>query len=360
MSKPVSAGRVEGLFRPNEELSGPFEEVTVVEYRGLRNLRLQGLGRVNLIAGVNNSGKTSLLEAMYLLAKQTDWRGLGDINRLRNTTYAELWSAGQLSAAVEARRGGVAVSVRLTLERQEIGPGKDQNLEVLRHRVKIDSLQAERRQNATIHETKDVKKGEVEYDPGGGGGTTWASRANLSATYRNDLLPHHLKVAHDESLAAGSKPKVIEFLRKHLDPGIRNVELTSQQGFLVSHEAFDLPQPLWTFGEGLQRILYLGLLVAASRGGLLLIDEIEIAIHASLFRPFTRFLHQLAEEFDVQIVATTHSQEAIQAFLEDPHQQEDIVAYTLLREGGKVVAERFTGPDLAKMIDTTGYDIRRL
>jgi predicted ATPase len=355
MSQRTRNGRVEGLFRPNEDLPGPFEDVTVVEYRGLQNLRLERLGRINLIAGVNNSGKTSLLEALYLLAKQTDRHGFLEINSLRDTSFAELWSAGQHSIAIEAHREGTPVAVQLSLKRSETLP--NESLDLLRVRMKIESVQGKLHQEATIDETTSASGG-VAYDARGSGRTYWVCRAHLAVTYRNDLLTEHLKIAHDESLEAGSKPKVIQFLRDHLDSGVRNVELTSTQRFLVTHDGFEAPQPLSSFGEGMRRILYLGLLVAASRGGILLIDEVENAIHVSLLKPFTRFLHQLAEEFDVQIFATTHSQEAIEAFLDDP--PEDIVAYTLIREPeGPIFAERFDGPDLAKMIDTIGYDIRR-
>ncbi len=359
--RPVSREGLfrERLFRPNEDLTGPIQDITVVKYRALRDLRLEKVGRVNLIAGVNNSGKTSLLEALYLLAKQTDRFGIGEINLLRDTSYLELCRGGPFEARVEAHRGGQPASVALSLDYQERVANADEDLEKFRALMKIEAVQGEIRQNARILETTDSSGARV-YDASGGGGTWWICRANLSVTYRNDLLAEHLKVAHDESLTSGTKERVIQFIRKNLDPGVRNVELTSDQRFLVTHDAFELPQPLSWFGEGMRRMLYLGLLVAASRGGLLLIDEVENAIHVSLLQPFTRFLHQLAEEFDVQIFATTHSQEAIKAFLADPHNPDDIVAYTLLREpDGKIVAERFAGPRLAKLIELVDYDIRK-
>lgn len=41
-------------------------------YRCFRHLEMGGLGRVNLLVGRNNSGKTSVLEALYLLASAGD------------------------------------------------------------------------------------------------------------------------------------------------------------------------------------------------------------------------------------------------------------------------------------------------
>lgn len=42
----------------------PFQNLTIHQFRGLQNLRLQNLGTINLLVGVNNSGKTSVLEAI--------------------------------------------------------------------------------------------------------------------------------------------------------------------------------------------------------------------------------------------------------------------------------------------------------
>ena len=43
-----------------------FTSFTVKNFRCFRDLTIAPLGRVNLIAGKNNTGKTALLEAMYM------------------------------------------------------------------------------------------------------------------------------------------------------------------------------------------------------------------------------------------------------------------------------------------------------
>jgi len=44
----------------------PFEKVFIDGFRGLRNLELDGLGPINILVGGNNSGKTSVLEALSI------------------------------------------------------------------------------------------------------------------------------------------------------------------------------------------------------------------------------------------------------------------------------------------------------
>lgn len=44
-----------------------YSSIRISGYRGLSSFRMEGLGRVNLLVGTNNSGKTSVLECIELL-----------------------------------------------------------------------------------------------------------------------------------------------------------------------------------------------------------------------------------------------------------------------------------------------------
>ena len=46
-----------------------LDSLEIQNFRGLRELRIEHLGRVNLIVGKNNVGKTSVLEALRLYSK---------------------------------------------------------------------------------------------------------------------------------------------------------------------------------------------------------------------------------------------------------------------------------------------------
>ena len=51
-----------------------FERISVNNYRGFNDVTVGGLGRINLVAGRNNAGKTALLEAIWLLCGAADPR----------------------------------------------------------------------------------------------------------------------------------------------------------------------------------------------------------------------------------------------------------------------------------------------
>ena len=51
-----------------------LDSLEIRNFRGLKELRIEKLGRVNLIVGKNNVGKTSVLEALRLYAQPASLR----------------------------------------------------------------------------------------------------------------------------------------------------------------------------------------------------------------------------------------------------------------------------------------------
>ncbi|WP_243147111.1 AAA family ATPase [Scytonema sp. UIC 10036] len=49
-----------------------LKTVKIENFRGFQSFELQQLGRVNLLVGQNNSGKTSILEAIQLLCSRNN------------------------------------------------------------------------------------------------------------------------------------------------------------------------------------------------------------------------------------------------------------------------------------------------
>ncbi|MEC4815139.1 MAG: AAA family ATPase, partial [Scytonema sp. PMC 1069.18] len=61
-----------------------LRDLTIQNYRCFQNFYIDNLARVNLIVGMNNSGKTSLLEAVYLLVNQGEiQRSLIELLKIR-------------------------------------------------------------------------------------------------------------------------------------------------------------------------------------------------------------------------------------------------------------------------------------
>lgn len=57
-----------------------LKNLDINEYRGIQNLQLDNLGKINIIAGENNTGKTSILEVIESLERPNSlraWRTIG-------------------------------------------------------------------------------------------------------------------------------------------------------------------------------------------------------------------------------------------------------------------------------------------
>ena len=144
-----------------------------------------------------------------------------------------------------------------------------------------------------------------------------------------------------------------------MDPGVQNIELADQfNRFLVSHDGFATAPDLGTFGDGMRRVFEIGLLCAGVRGGVLLIDEFENAIHTELLIEFTRLVQDLAVELNVQVFLSTHSKEAIDAFVLHEHNAVDVVGYAINRTANSISARRYDGSRLKELHEAVDFDLR--
>lgn len=335
-----------------------FRTIEVEDHRGLHGVRLDDIGRINIIVGINNAGKTSLLEAVYLLTHQTDPRGLLEVVRRRTRTDGNatatfvdrLPDAARLRARFDLRDDG-ETRVEITCKDD---PGEGENMADYLRTLSIQSSYAGRKQSSKTDFYIDrPERTVVTGDP------RWLCPAVFHSPF-SLADPATLTRCNRASVEAGTKDRVIEFLRTHVDPRLRNIELIDERHrFVVTHEDFGGPLDLSSFGEGMQRIFQIGLLFAGSRGGVVLIDEFENALHTSLLVELTRLIQELAVEMDVQLFLTTHSKEAIDAFLLNETRNEDVVAFGLVRNERTTAVRRYDGPVLRRAIEAVDIDIRR-
>ena len=182
---------------------------------------------------------------------------------------------------------------------------------------------------------------------------------SIFATPFSNLDPKLLRDCHRESLKESSKKQVIEFIREHIDHEIENIELDEQDHFRVLHNKISPNPDLTVFGEGLQRIFKLGLLFAGAKDGVVIIDEFENAVHASLLGQLTSLVYALAQRFNVQVFICSHSKECIDAFANNESiPNEEISAYGLIRGADGFECKHFDGGRLHRLIAGIDFDLR--
>ena len=72
--------------------------------------------------------------------------------------------------------------------------------------------------------------------------------------------------------------------------------------------------PLRSMGDGVNRILTIILAMVNAENGYLLIDEFENGLHYSVQEQLWKIIFQTAKILNVQVFATTHSNDCIRSF----------------------------------------------
>lgn len=324
---------------------------------------VNGLRRVNLFVGPNNSGKTSLLEAVHLLVSQNDIDELLRIVRWRGklaTDPPALWIREQIDdeSRISGRFDAIAENLAEVIIRNEsdIDDIEDKTFYVTS--LEVDASYGQHRQSAVSHLFQKPRERITRQQ---------AVTVLCPLVFSSPFVRHDTGFLVDlfnRSVEEGTKDEVVSFIRDKLDSGFANVDaIPSHESaeftrFRVTHENFTIAADLTQFGEGVQRIFHIGLLFAYARGGIVLIDEFENAIHYTLLRPFTRFVQELAVKFDVQVFLSSHSKECIDAFVTNEYRLDDISAFALRRENNHRVAHRYDGNRLKQLLDVANVDLR--
>jgi predicted ATPase len=146
---------------------------------------------------------------------------------------------------------------------------------------------------------------------------------------------------------------VIDVMRA-FDPGVKNLEIVDRTGarstLRVWHDETGTT-PVSAFGDGFRRVLTYALALAECQGGVLLIDEIESAIHFSALTQVFSWLVEAAHRFSVQLVVSTHSLEALDALLVAAEPKvplahdiaDEVVLYRTTRQNARLSIHRLEG-----------------
>lgn len=350
----LSGVEQKAVFR--DRVDEHFTHIHVKRYRRLAGLDMKQLARINLIAGINNSGKTSLLEAIYLLARQNDLDGLLEVMRRRGKVATDQldpeWMLEQLGAetlSIEGLFDQLPASVEI-MQRSE----EDSSIDRTRY---LGSVEIESQFEATkLTSINRIFKGQER--------ETHADSLRLlcpvifsSPFFFNE--PHRYTGFYHKSVQSKALPDIFEFLKTNLLPSLEDIRLTDErQRFVVVDSQFESGVDLSCYGEGLQRIFLLSLLFASAQHGVVLIDEFENALHYRLIGPFSRFVHQLALKFNVQVFITSHSKECIDAFIAAVPEPKDLSCHAIVNTPEGIRTRDFSGPVFKKLLEAGDVDLR--
>jgi len=360
-----------------------IETLTIERFRALERIELSGLGRVTLITGRNNTGKSSILEALQILVSDASPSIINKILRFREEHTGEIedqnqpanaegmfpWSSlfngfPQFSTDIKPiviRSNGRQRSLDLSLEAcwlsEELGPdgsrrfvSRQQSLfegeeDYPALRVKSNNIERllplsrlRRRfgyRSALRTEVEDQAFTCLFVSPYGGEGT-----ATLGYLW-------------DKIALSDREEDVVEALRI-IDDGIIGVSMVGGEGAhhartaIVRSKQIQRPVPLRSFGDGLNRLFGIILSLVNAKSGILLVDEFENGMHHTVQLDAWRAVFKLATRLDIQVVATSHSWDAIDAFQKAASEVPDEgVLIRLTKKGNEIIPTIFDEKELA-------------
>ncbi len=305
-----------------------FEELRIRHFRLFEELRIGSLGRINVLTGRNNSGKTTLLEAILQLCGGGHQGGVLASNQMR-----ELIQPGASPSDWATTRFGhifhkLDTSTTISVEGQHSAQGK-LSLEIAfasDGRIKIPLGNG---QDATPIEGPDATLRHVFRQSGRQAiETTLRCTADgFDASEQKGLPPFPVSILTTRNgnvredadrfsaLRRRKEHNVVREALQKIEPRLIDLEINSGRGEPMIFGDIGLPElvPLNVMGEGMVRVARLVLSIATSPKGVVLADEIENGIHHSAMEKVWAAVSRAASEYDTQVFATTHSLECVHA-----------------------------------------------
>jgi len=285
-----------------------IESLTVIGFRCFREIRVTPLTRVNLFVGENNAGKTSLLEAVELLA-------VGGVEGLAR-------SAVRRGEQITARSEAGEKFKEHVIDPSHLFSGHDLRLGTSFEIHGTGSM--ERRVHCKVEPTSDAlirsllfeshlstTKEHLPISPMGGvllpprRLPEPSPRTNFLAAEANALS--HLAQLLDALVLTSEEEEVIKSLRV-IEPRIEMVA-----DLLLKLKDSEQRPPLGSLGGGVRHLLSLVLNLLSARGGFFLVDEIDTGLHYSVMMDIWRLIIENARRFGVQVFATTHSLDCVRS-----------------------------------------------
>ena len=327
-----------------------YSSIRIQGYRGLESFQIQGLGRVNLLVGANNCGKTSILECIELLRSPGTPRVLSNIARRRGEWGYS--SEEDPTAPLGTRSDGLDVSH--IFANRELGG-----------RIRIESdrsgdiLGASWNNTVTVYTEGPTVR---NYDE-------WSAEVPEGAEDERLVLhvewsdpDHHYKATlTDEGLlfrprlpirGRNGSSNTVQFVRtsgmtaadvfrafskfvltpkeraitkalRIVEPAIERIapvaddrgrfDRNAPGGVVLKLREVVDRVPIGSLGDGMWRMLGLALSLANSEGGVLLVDEIDTGFHFSVMEEMWRMINEQAGMLAVQVFATTHSRDCYES-----------------------------------------------
>lgn len=337
-----------------------YHSFSIKNFRCFDDLTLEGLGRINLIGGRNNIGKTAVLEALWIHNGPKEpgrvllldaGRGLVDPDNAVKNLFCGFDSSAVIELCARGDWGAAPRTLTICAEENPWiaipgNPSIDIPSVVSSKRIVMNYLD-----EAGIKAETKVWPERYGDNPGSlkiGYDRKWpespAFPPPASFIPASSLDYRIANVGHYSELERiGRQDEVLRNLQI-LEPRLQRLTIlaTGTEPRIYADVGTKPLIPVQLMGEGMSRILALSLSIASSPGGMVMVDEIENGLHYTVMEKVWQAIAAFAHHYNVQIFATTHSHHCIQSACRafEGDEEDPLQLYSLGVRKGKISAVR--------------------
>ncbi|MHC4087954.1 MAG: AAA family ATPase [Planctomycetota bacterium] len=355
-------------------------DVLIRNFKCFKSLTVPELGRITLISGRNNVGKTALLEALFLFLDMRNpsmtisQYGRRGIEQVTLTTEA-IWGPTFRNYDMD---GEILISLTINGNHEQI------NLRLNREFAPPPSMtvQTEERQISTEEELTTLAV-DIEYitksgekiilhhfpDPNNNNLPTvvsktkpskislpsasfFASKKHIKA---NEIAEQFSKLAQQDR-----ENETVDFL-KIIEPDLEGLKIIKEGVVTAVHGKLKrIPRtlPINFMGEGMEKLLALIVAIAHSPNRIIFLDEIENGLHYSVLPKVWEALGKALLKYDCQLITTTHSYECLQAAHEGLSEMPEDFRHIRLNRKGEDVSAKLSNYEMIGTAIKTNLEVR--
>lgn len=313
-----------------------FEKIKIENFRGIKNLSIENLSNVNLFFGKNNSGKSTVLESVFLLSGMTNPHLLVLCNSIRGFKGIQDFSLffhnfdtmNPISIVSEGDSNLFNRQLKMELSASQEYTRNFNDKDIMKS---IDNAPF---QTLTVSAVNDNKKYRNEFILDFPTEIEERGRIGIINSYKEELVCKYIAPIDtgfalnevNDILKDKQEKNIIENLSLIDD---RIIDFIVNQNTIMVDIGLQSRIPLNMMGDGTRKFFNLIVSLYRCRNGILLIDEIDNGLHFSVMKNLWKLILSLSKKYNVQIFATTHNIDLLKGlddFLNEFHNDANAVS----------------------------------
>lgn len=297
-----------------------LKSLKIENFRCFQSFELLDLGQINLLVGTNNSGKTSILEAIQLLTSPSILESLWErmIARGEYIQDEETNTPRELDVRYLFYGNEIDIGSKFLISGISDKNGEDiPNAEYIEVSIKGKMLMKNLQDVSPFLNVKQsMNKYSIELPLSYQGGLESQKpfvkkKKSLEMTTQfiplSSLTNAKMIELFDEIVLNPEESSVVDAL-KIIEPSIERIAVKKNAFFVkTNNNNYQGGTPLGNMGDGVGRMLGIVLAIVHAKNGILLVDEIDTGLHFSIMSDMWKLVWQTAKKLNVQVFATTHS-----------------------------------------------------